>query len=147
MNNSEMQESWLKGLTNIRMVFLNKKPHIKEYNKIRKMHGEIVNAMIQYNHDGKFEQSINIDFDLKDEDKESMYLMESNFDLGTREGSQGIHDLLIYKTISNMNCITEDFILKHHYKKPEKIEFLNNMLNSKIGLFEVTDSPYAKARS
>jgi hypothetical protein len=37
-----------------------------------------------------------------------------------------------------MNCITEEFIQKHHYKKPEKIEFLNNMLNSKIGLFEVT---------
>jgi len=122
------------------MAFLSKKQHIKEYKKIRKMHQEIISAMVKYNQDGKFEKIINNDFCLMYEDKKSMYLLEANFDLGTREGAQGMYDMLIYKITSNMNCITEDFIRKQHYKKPEKIEFLNSMLNSKLGLFEVTST-------
>ena len=37
-----------------------------------------------------------------------------------------------------MNCITEKFIQSHRYRKPEKIEFLHSMLDSTIGLFEIT---------
>ena len=44
----------------------------------------------------------------------------------------------IYKTSGNVNCITEDFIEKRRFKKPEKIEFLHSMLKSRLGLFEIT---------
>lgn len=71
-------------------------------------------------------------------DKEILYLIESSFDLGTREGVQSIYDILIYKASFNMNCITEDFIQSNRYRKPDKIEFLHSMLDSTIGLFEVT---------
>ena len=37
-----------------------------------------------------------------------------------------------------MTCITEEFLKKHRYRKPEKIEFLKSMLDAKLGLFEIT---------
>ena len=47
-------------------------------------------------------------------------------------------NVVIYKNASNMNCITEDFIKNKKYRAQEKIEFLESMLNSEAGLFEVT---------
>ena len=37
-----------------------------------------------------------------------------------------------------MNCITEEYIEKHHYGNPDKIELLHSMLSSRLGLFTVT---------
>jgi len=131
------QEQLITGLTNVRKFFLDSKPHIRAYNKARSIHSEIVNAMIQYHHDGKFERRI--DNGIVPEPKpENLYLLESDFNLKTREGRQAFYDMLIYKPASSISCITEDFIRNHRYKKPEKIEFLHSMLDSKLGLFEVT---------
>ena len=130
------QGAYLDLFTNLRKFLLRDKSHYREYVKIRKMHGEIINAMINYHQNGKFiHQENNI---LYDKDYKSLYLLKSDFDLSTQKGTQGLYDILIYKTIHNMNCITEVFIKKEHYKKQEKKDFLNNMLNSKPGLFEVT---------
>jgi hypothetical protein len=124
----------------MRRVFLDKKPHIKEYYKIRKMHSEILSAMVQYYHDGKFEKQMDTNFIPETEPQETVtiHLLESSFDLDTKVGAQAFYDIWIYKTASNATCIAEDFIQKHRYRKPEKIEFLHSMLNSNLGLFEVT---------
>jgi len=124
-------------ITNLRRFFLDDKPQIKTYKKARKIHSEIVNAMIQYHHDGKFERQIETN-NVPETKPEYLYLLESKFNLKTREGGQAFYDMLIYKSIPNMSCITEDFIRNHRYKKPEKIDFLQSMLDAKLGLFEVT---------
>jgi len=132
------QELIINAINNLRRFILDKKPHIKEYYKIRNLHGEIVNAMIQYHHEGKFKRKIDTDFVSESERGKTVYVFESNFDLKTREGGNAFYDMLIYKTTSNMSCITDDFIRNRRYKKPEKTEFLHSMLDSKLGLFEVT---------
>jgi hypothetical protein len=131
------QEFLINTLTNIRRVFLDKKPHIKEYYKTRNIHSEIVNTMIQYHNDGKFERRIESDT-ISEKKPRKLVLLESDFNLGTREGSQAFFDMLIYKTARNISCITDDFIRNDRYKKSEKTEFLHSMLDSKLGLFEVT---------
>lgn len=132
------RESLINAFNNLRRYTLDKKPHIKEYYRARKMHGDIVNAMIKYHDDGKFEQRTDTSYVYKDDHKREVYLIESEFDLETRVGAQGFYDMLIYKSAPNMNCITEDFISMRRFRKLEKIEFLHSMLDSRLGLFEIT---------
>jgi len=136
------------AINNLRRILLDKKPHIKEYNKMRKMHEEISDTMVQYYQDGKFKKIIDTNFipDPAAETQSSsgnqannpVHLLETNFNMETGEGYHGFYNILIYKSSPNINCITEDFIKNCHYKKPEKIEFPQSMLDSKAGLFEVT---------
>lgn len=132
----------LQTINNLRRFSLDKKSHIKEYYKIRKIHSEIINTMVSYHEANKFKLKIDNNYiysnELPIKNKETFHLIESNFDLETREGVQAFYDILIYKVSNNMNCITEDFISSQRYRKPEKIEFLHSMLDSTIGLFEVT---------
>jgi hypothetical protein len=136
------QEFLLKGLTGFRRFFLDKKPHIKEYYKMRKMHSEIMDSMIRYFEDGKFEQKVNTDSVLQSAQGPIIHIYGSEFDLNTDLGTHGFYDIMIYKSTLNMNCITEDFIQNHRYRKAEKVKFLHSMLDSKLGLFEIisTDS-------
>lgn len=131
-------ETLLEALNSLRSFALSKKSHIKEYYKIRKLHSEIANAMIQYYYDGKFEQKLNAVDIPQSKHGNSFHLLESEFDLDTRTGAYAFYDMLIYKTAPNINCITEHFIQNHRYRKTEKIEFLHSMLDSKLGLFEIT---------
>lgn len=132
----------LQFFNSLRAITLDEKSHIKEYYKIRKMHSDIVNTMVGYHEAGKFEQKIDSNYVYKNEpllnNKEKLYFIESSFNLETREGVQALYDLLICKISPNINCITEDFIQSHRYRKPEKVEFLHSMLDSTIGLFEIT---------
>ncbi len=147
LNSSEIfndAEFILQAINNLRRITLDRKSHIKEYYKIRKMHSEIVNTMVSYHESGKFELKMDNNYFYDNEHpinkKETFRLIETYFDLETREGVQALYDLLIYKASPNMNCITEKFIQSSRYRKPEKIEFLHSMLNSTIGLFEITET-------
>ena len=114
-----------------------------KYEKIRKLHGEIVDSMMEYNDAGKFKLKF-----LGDISKEELMntphvnVVNSYFDTSRRIGAQAIANILIYKNSKDMNCITEEYINKNKFRKPEKKEFLNSMLNSVAGLFEIinTDS-------
>ena len=137
----DMAELFLNAGINLHRMILNKKPHIKEYTRIRKLHGEIFNSMIRYYDSGKFEPEIDNDFEYEgrtEADDNVFFLLESEFDMESREGPHAFYDKLIYKVSPTMSCITEEYIKKNRYRKPEKIEFLQSMLESKLGLFEVT---------
>ena len=58
MNKSEEQElaeQFLKGMVNLRNITLKSKPHIKKYLKIREIHNEICQSMLDYFLSGKYD--------------------------------------------------------------------------------------------
>jgi preprotein translocase subunit Sss1 len=137
----EQQEALMTMLVNLNRSLLDDKPHIKEYKKIRRLHGEIVNGMMEYYHEDKFQRQVITDIESEEdsEPKERIVtLLEATFDYDTREGAQALCEHIVYKAAPNVTCITEDFLNKHRYRKPEKIEFLQAMLDSYVGLFEIT---------
>jgi len=141
---------FFKMMNNFRRFTLDNKAHIKEYYKARKLHEEIMETMIDYFEDGKFEQKIDTDYrppesrgPLADRKKgETPLITEIAFDFNSKEDILAMYDMLVYKNAPNMSCITEDFINSHRYRKPEKIEFLQSMLDSRPGLFEITDTDF-----
>lgn len=143
IDDSDDQQFFFNALNNMRKFLLGMRPHIKVYKKIRKLHSEIGCSMMDYYDSGKFEQKANPDYfnPLKNENKKeskTLVLLESKFNMETNVGVHAIQDMLIYKPAPNMNCITEEFIKNKRFRKPEKTEFLQSMLDSKLGLFEVT---------
>lgn len=137
--NREIDEEMLFNLFyGVQDLLLRSKPHIKEYKRIRKLHGEIIDSMMNYYDSGKFELKFNSEQTIQEilNDKDTK-IIDSHFDTSTEIGAQAIANIMIYKNSKNMSCITEDFINKNKFRKPEKIEFLNSMLNSVAGLFEV----------
>jgi hypothetical protein len=137
-------ESLMEMMVNLHRSLLDDKPHIKEYKKIRLMHSEIVSSMMDYYEQGKFEpwektsHTDGLDAEGVDSEAHVFSLLEASFDPEEREGQQGLAEVVIYKTASNTICLTEEFLNKHRYRKPEKIEFLQCMLDSQAGLFEIT---------
>lgn len=129
----ELNETMLDFLTNMQEFLLKNKPHIKEYKKIRKLHCEIIDSMMNYFYNKNSE--LVIDYNI---DNVNVYDINSKFDTSTQLGAQALGNVVIYKNAPNMNCITEDYIKNKKYRAQEKIEFLESMLNSEAGLFEVT---------
>lgn len=123
-------------------LVLKSKPHIKEYKRIRKLHGEIIDSMFKFYQNGKFEQKLDAAYagaHLPESERRIGVFAESSFDMETDQGIQAFLNVLIYKTAPNINCITEEYIRIKRYSKPEKTALLQSMLDSKAGLFEVTD--------
>ena len=121
---------------NFQHLLLKNKPHIKEYKKIRKLHSEILDSMMQYNSSGKFKPEFVPQSSIPESPKCIRHTV-SNFDTDTELGAQALANVIVYKNSKNMNCLTEVFLNKNRFKKPEKVEFLNCMLNSVAGLFEI----------
>ena len=127
-------------LYTLHRMMLSRKPHIKEYEKIRKMHGEVLGSMMHYYEEGKFIPKANGDYSDQlalSYAKGELTMINADFDTDTKEGNQALADILVYKVAPNMNCITEEYINSRRFRKPEKVEFLQCMLDSRIGLFEV----------
>ncbi len=128
-------ETVAKVLANMQGVLLENKPHIKEYKKIRKLHNEVMQSIVDYYMQGKFE--------LKIENKQysnNVTRIDSKFDTSTELGKQAMANIIAYKNAVNMNCITEEFINKNKFKSNDKIELLQSMLNSSAGLFEIIET-------
>lgn len=126
---------------NFQKLILKNKPNIKKYEKIRKLHGEIIDSMMQYNDSGKFK--LKFLAEISEEEllsSPNLKIIDSHFDTSTQLGAQAMGNVLIYKNSKDMNCITEEYIKKNKFRKPEKIEMLNSMLNSVAGLFEITNT-------
>lgn len=134
----ENPELWIRGLNSLRNLRLKEKPHIKEYNAIRSLHGEVIDAMTDYYYKGKFKQEVDTSYPIEPDNIREVNILSASFDLSTDVGAKAFFDTVIYKSAPNVNCITEEFINIRRYRKPEKIEFLQSMLNSRLGLFEIT---------
>lgn len=128
-------EMYAEMLKSFQEFMLKDKDHIKEYKKVRKLHQQITDDMMDYYNSGKFiVQSSAI------EDKNissNMKFQDVEFDSSTKIGAQSLANIIIYKNSPDISCITEDFIKNKKYKKEEKNKMLDSMLNSEMGLFEI----------
>ena len=121
---------------NIHRARLEEYPHIREYRNSRHIHQEIIESMINYYQSGMFTKIFQNDWEEATEPR-ILYSIKSSFDLNTQLGSHAFYDMYIYKCSPNANCITEEYLNKNRYRKPEKIEMLQAMLDSSIGLFDI----------
>lgn len=131
------EENLFKALNTFHGLMLYHKTHIKEYKKIRKLHGDIVDIMMEYFETGKFKLESNTI--LLDTEKENNLIQFLNnfFNRNTQEGMQGIANFIMYKNSFHIKSITQKFIESKRYRNPDKVEFLESMLNSEAGLLEV----------
>ena len=147
--NPEFFMDILDTMQGIREMSLEGKPHIKAYNKARKLHQDILSGMLDYYEKGKFTQKLEIVPKEKEFCKltkqDELIFLESSFDLDEILQQNVLIDLLIYKHHPQMNCLTEEFINQKRYKKLEKVEFLESMRDSYLGLFEVIEIDVADA--
>lgn len=131
----------------IRDCLLKDKPHIKEYKKARKIHGEIIDSMMRYFENSKYQENMKkIYMEMINQNNNNIQQLDTFFDTRTQLGAQAFADVIIYKNIENMNCITEEFLKTNRYKKKEKEEFLKSMLDSKLGLYEIIKTDFDEAQ-
>ena len=133
------KEMLMKVFANMREYILSRKAHIKEYKKVRKLHNEVVGSMVDYYDNDNFERKIDPNY--VDEPptprnyKPKIAMYNCDFDMDTQMGSESFYDMMIYKSSPNLTCITEEYIASKRFRKPEKIEMLNSMMDSRAGLF------------
>jgi len=140
--NEKNANAMFEMLHSFHMLVLEREPHIKAYKKARKLHAEILGNMIAYYQSGQFKLKIDAAayqmYGGNSKNKKKNIRMNADFDLETNTGEQAFVEFVVYKHAPALNCITENFIIKNRYKKPEKLEFLQSMLDSSVGLFKVT---------
>ena len=122
----------------VRAEELEKLEHVKKYRTIRNMHQKVVDDMIVYFKQGKFEQKF--DHSVTGEylsGEEALKFTNYSFDLDDDLGLKVYLDMQFYKPSPNMDSVTEAFIAENYYSEPEMVRFLQSMLNSTVGLFEV----------
>lgn len=134
----EANENMSHFLNSMQNFLLKDKSHIKEYKKIRKLHGEIMESMMNYFYNNNFE--LKVEHNIENIGNINRYNINSKFDTSTELGIQAMANILVYKNARDINCITEEFIKNKKYRVQEKIDFLESMLNSEAGLFEITET-------
>jgi len=132
----------LSQLQEVRKKRLMQMPHILEYKQARRIHEEIQNAMISFYEKGNFKQQLDSSASKLSNNFElygKIEFLDCEFDLDTDLGIKAFLDMMIYKTASDCSCIAEVFINRKRYRRPEKVEFLQAMLESTIGLFQIVE--------
>ena len=123
-------------LTNINKRRLNRKPHIKKYNKYRKIHGEIVDSMEEYIKSGKYDANLYTN-KIIDEIGLELKGKEFTLDIDKDDDKTFFLDLYCYKNHKNLPSVTEIYLEKNKFKNPDKVKVLNSMNNSVVGLFKI----------
>ena len=126
-------------IVNANRMKLNKKAHIKKYNKLRILHSEIIDSMEYYIKHNQYED----DEFLKDVfDEIRKKHEEISLDYDDLDDKTILNELLIYKNHPNLPTITEKYIEKGKFKKNEKIKMLVSMKNSYVGLFKIIETDF-----
>ena len=144
----EEKEYMIKIHDGMRKMILDRKPHIKEYYKARKLHSSIMGSMLSYYEKGQFKPEIDMKGMAKARltDTENLIDREITFDLATTQGMHVMAELFVFKFIPYASCITEEYIKKKRFRTAEKQEFLQCMMDSSSGLFELVDTDELEGR-
>jgi hypothetical protein len=135
----EQEEPELNGLYNLQRLILGSKPHIKAYKKLRKIHTEVARSMLaeidSEKHTLKIEKPPESGGSLK-----NAMPVNVSFDRNTDEGDIAFLEINVYKVAPNVKSLTEIYIEKSRFRKAEKVAMLQNMLNSRRSLYEITET-------
>lgn len=119
------------------------KEHIKKYHKIRKIHGEVLNSMISYYENGKYDfnrQLNNATNSIMKELNCDFLKFKFGFDSNKENDIRVLYDLIFYKNHKDIISITEEYLNKNKFRSKEKVKMLSAMKNSFVGLFKIVDT-------
>lgn len=135
---NKSQEEISNMLINLNRFRLNRKNHIKKYNRLRKLHGEVLDSIQNYILSGKCDirkydnivindlRKIVNDFDI-------------NFDLDNADDITIFMELFVYKNHPNISSVTETYLKNNKFKNLDKIKMLECMKNSYVSLFKIIE--------
>lgn len=130
--NNDMLDLYVK----MNMHMLDRKPHIKKYNKIRRLHQSVVNSMSKLlGNDNYIKSKIEI-LNNYIPNEINDYLV-FDFDCMDKDDISVFGDLFIYKNHTNLTSITEEFIEQNKFRNDDKKKMLEAMNNSYVSLFKV----------
>lgn len=123
-------------LVNMNRHILNRKNHIKKYNKLRRLHSEILGSMQDYLFSGKYDVHKYDDIVCKELEK-VLDDFEIGFDFSNDDDMSIFLELFIYPNHPDIVSITDIYLKNNKFRNQEKIKFLECMKNSYVGLFEI----------
>lgn len=111
----------------------NRSPEVKKYLKVRKLHQEIYDSMSRYINDiEKSDQII----------QKLIYHSQYSFldlNLGDKRHQKLYAELVVYPQVPGVESLSEEYLRKRRFRKQEKIDLLNAMINSRWVLVEIKD--------
>ncbi len=128
-------------LVNLNRFQLNRKNHIKKYNKLRKLHSEVLDSMENYILSGKYDFRKYDDI-VKEELIKAVGDFDIDFDLNNNDDTSIFFELFIYNNHPNILSVTDIYLKNNKFKNKEKIKMLECMKNSYVGLFKIIDTDY-----
>lgn len=126
-------------LINLNKFQLNRKEHIKKYNKLRILHSEVLDSMELYIEKGNYDYNAYYKGIEKSVNRETKCL-DIRLDYYDDDDRTILFELFAYKNHHKIPSITEIFLDKKKFKNKDKIKMLNSMKNSYVGLFKVIAS-------
>lgn len=128
-------------LVNFNKINLNRKTHIKKYNKLRKLHSEILDSMQAYIESSKYkvEDYFNL---IKDDIYKEINGLEFNLKFNDSDDITILLELFVYKNHEKIPSVTEIYLNNNKFRNEEKVKMLNSMKNSYVSLFKVVDVDY-----
>ena len=128
-------------MVGIRKMILKRKKHIKKYYKYRKIHGEVLDSMLNYIYKGKYkymDKYESILDDLRSETRNPNFEMSLN--PNNADDETVITELFCYDNHPNIDNLTDIFIKNNKFKNKDKLKMLEAMKNSYVGLFKIIKS-------
>lgn len=123
-------------LVNLNRFQLNRKNHIKKYNKLRKLHGEILDSMENYILSDKYDTTKYNDT-INSELGKFVDEFDMDFDLNNADDVTVFFELFVYNNHPDIPSVTDIYLKSNKFKNLEKVKMLECMKNSYVGLFKV----------
>ena len=116
-------EQFLEGMFNLHKLMLKEKPHIKKYNKLRKLHSEIVDNMEEYLNKGKYDRDKHFNI-IKPEIQKAIPNIDIYLNCNNPSDNTFLEELFIYKThnlipsvtITEKGASSADFLIKKYLR-------------------------------
>ena len=118
------------------------KEHIQRYYKLRRIHSEVLDSMMSYYDDGKYDFAKQLDNacdSILEELKGDLLKVKFKFELENEDEFRLFNDLICYKNHKDIVSITEEYLEKNKFRNKENIKMLKAMNNSYVGLFKIID--------
>lgn len=127
-NKKKYIEDTTRSLIELKMRLLEDKPHYKKYVSIRKTTDTIMNKLLKYYGDGNYNFECVWEEIIEIISRENTCL-KNDINLNWQEDKDILVDMVLFRTIPNVKCLTSEFLSKKLYENEEekkKIRMDNN---------------------